>query len=154
MLCYEKNRGTLTVRLSGELDQRCAGQLRKELDELTIDPHIKHLVFDLNDLSFMDSSGIGLMIGRYKQMRRRGGERLLEPRLVAGSDFHGEQFDADLLRHRADGVCLTLPLVEDDVLAHARDCGKLRAVITCLLEVFSDVCNIAGILFRGGVAVP
>ena len=73
MLCYEKNRGTLTVRLSGELDQRCAGQLRKELDELTIDPHIKHLVFDLNDLSFMDSSGIGLMIGRYKQMRRRGG---------------------------------------------------------------------------------
>ena len=72
MLCYEKNRGTLTVRLTGELDERCAGQVRRELDELILDPRVKHLVFDLDDLSFMDSSGIGLMIGRYKQMRRRG----------------------------------------------------------------------------------
>ena len=73
MLCYEKNRDTLTVRLTGELDQRCAGQVRRELDELILDPRIKRLVFDMNELSFMDSSGIGLMIGRYKLMRRKGG---------------------------------------------------------------------------------
>lgn len=73
MLCYDKRNGTLTVRLSGELDQRRAGQVRRELDELILDPNVRRLVFDLHELSFMDSAGIGLMIGRYKQMRRRGG---------------------------------------------------------------------------------
>ena len=73
MLCYEKNRGTLTVRLTGELDQRCAGQVRRELDELILDPRVKHLVFDLDDLSFMDSSGIGLIMGRYRAVGLVGG---------------------------------------------------------------------------------
>ena len=73
MLCYEKNRGVLTVRLSGDLDHRRAGELRRELDELILDPKIRRLIFDMNDLCFMDSAGIGLLIGRYKLMRRRGG---------------------------------------------------------------------------------
>ena len=73
MLCYQKNRGTLTVRLAGELDHSRADQVRRELDELILDPRVKRLEFDLSDLSFMDSAGIGLMIGRYKRMRRRGG---------------------------------------------------------------------------------
>ena len=34
---------------------------------------LRHLVFDLSRLEFMDSSGIGLVIGRYRQMTRRGG---------------------------------------------------------------------------------
>ena len=73
MLFYEKNRGTLTVRLSGELDQRCAGEVRRQLDELLLDPRVKRLVLDLSELTFMDSSGIGLVIGRYKRLRQRGG---------------------------------------------------------------------------------
>ena len=36
-------------------------------------PKVKHLVFDLTGVSFMDSSGIGLVIGRYKALARRGG---------------------------------------------------------------------------------
>ena len=73
MLCYEKKQGTLTVCLTGELDHSSADRVRRELDELILDPKIKRLVFDMKDLCFMDSSGIGLMIGRYKQMNRRGG---------------------------------------------------------------------------------
>ena len=73
MLCYEKKRDTLTVRLSGELDHNCASRVRRELDELILDPRVKRLVFDMRDLSFMDSAGIGLLIGRYKRMRSRGG---------------------------------------------------------------------------------
>ena len=48
-------------------------QVRAELDELILDPGVRRLVFDLNGLEFMDSSGIGLIIGRYKLMARRGG---------------------------------------------------------------------------------
>ena len=35
---------------------------------------IKHIVFDLSSLGFMDSAGIGLMIGRFKTVRSRGGK--------------------------------------------------------------------------------
>ena len=73
MLCYEKNRNTLIVSLSGELDQREAAMMRDELDGLLEDGQIRRLVFDLSRLRFMDSSGIGLIIGRYKRMRRRNG---------------------------------------------------------------------------------
>ena len=73
MLLYEKKKNTLTVRLSGELDHSVAAAIRAELDELILDPRIRRLVFDLNELEFMDSSGIGLIIGRYKLMSRRGG---------------------------------------------------------------------------------
>lgn len=73
MFLYEKKKNTLTVRLTGELDHKVAAGIRAELDELILDPRVRRLVFDLNELEFMDSSGIGLIIGRYKLMARRGG---------------------------------------------------------------------------------
>lgn len=73
MLEYEKKNGSLLVRLSGELDHHCASSLREELDALIDETNARRLVFDLSNLTFMDSSGIGMMIGRYKRMRSRGG---------------------------------------------------------------------------------
>lgn len=73
MLTHEKRRGTMTVRLTGDLDHHAAAQIRPELDALIADPGVKRLVFDLSGLGFMDSSGIGMLIGRYKVMTRRGG---------------------------------------------------------------------------------
>ncbi|MEE1199400.1 MAG: anti-sigma factor antagonist [Christensenellales bacterium] len=73
MLLYEKKRNMITVRLSGELDHSMAADVRAEVDELLLDPRIRRLVFDLNELEFMDSAGIGLILGRYKLMLRRGG---------------------------------------------------------------------------------
>ena len=74
MLDYEKTRQTLTVRLSDDLDHSAASRLRPELDALLKDPSIRRLVLDLKQLRFMDSSGIGLIIGRYKILKRRGGQ--------------------------------------------------------------------------------
>lgn len=73
MLEYELQRHTLTVRLRSELDHRAAEEIRAELDELLKNRSIRRLVLDLSRLKFMDSSGIGLIIGRYKLMARRGG---------------------------------------------------------------------------------
>lgn len=73
MLDYERRRQTLTVRLEKELDHSAALRLRGELDELLRDGSIRRLVLDLKKLSFMDSSGVGFIIGRYKLMARRGG---------------------------------------------------------------------------------
>ena len=79
MLDYEKENGTVRVRLAGDLDHRRAVEIRGELDSLIADPSVRRLVFDLTGLEFMDSSGIGMMIGRYKLMKRRGGSVAVVP---------------------------------------------------------------------------
>lgn len=73
MFSYEIARGTLTVYLSGELDHRMAADVRHALDRLIDETRIRRLVFDVSRLDFMDSSGIGLIIGRYKRLSKRGG---------------------------------------------------------------------------------
>jgi len=79
MLMHEKQRGTMTVRLTGDLDHSTAMKIREELDGLIADPGVKRLVLDLSGLGFMDSSGIGMMLGRYKVMMRRGGSVAVRP---------------------------------------------------------------------------
>ena len=63
----------LIVRLAGELDHYCAQSVRRELDALIGDRSIRWLILDFSRLQFMDSSGIGVLLGRYRQMRDRGG---------------------------------------------------------------------------------
>jgi len=69
----ERKRDTLVVHLAGELDHHHAEEIREELDSLLNDPSIRHLIFDLENLHFMDSSGIGVFLGRYKRIMKRGG---------------------------------------------------------------------------------
>ena len=64
----------LIVRLAGELDHYCAQSVRRELDKLIADQTIRLLVLDFSHLQFMDSSGIGVILGRYRQLRDRGGQ--------------------------------------------------------------------------------
>ena len=73
MFSIERHGNALVVSLAGELDHSAAGHVRVELDALIADTHARSLVFDLSQLRFMDSSGIGLIIGRYKLMKRQGG---------------------------------------------------------------------------------
>ena len=63
------------VRLSGELDHHSAAPLKEKLDTL-IKSGVKdlRLVLDFRDVTLMDSSGIGLIIGRYKLLKNSGGE--------------------------------------------------------------------------------
>lgn len=63
----------LIASLEGELDHHSAESIRSEIDRAIVSGHVKHLIFDMSRLSFMDSSGIGLVIGRYKTMRSLGG---------------------------------------------------------------------------------
>ncbi len=63
----------LIVRLAGELDHCCAASVRRDLDRLISDAGVRTLILDFTALQFMDSSGIGVILGRYRQMRDRGG---------------------------------------------------------------------------------
>lgn len=73
----ERLGSTLVVKLDGELDQSCAADLREKIDR-EINLHgINNLVMDFDKVSFMDSSGIGMLIGRYKLIKARGGKMLV-----------------------------------------------------------------------------
>lgn len=63
----------LVVRLNGELDHFCAQTVRRELDQLLQDQSVRTLILDFTTLTFMDSSGIGVILGRYRILRDRGG---------------------------------------------------------------------------------
>lgn len=70
----EVKKRALLATLMGELDHHAAGKLRERFDRELSDRKIKTLIVDLNQVGFMDSSGIGLLIGRYRQMKLLGGE--------------------------------------------------------------------------------
>ena len=56
--------------LSGELDEYTAPTVRKNLDTIMdTEKGFIQIVFDLSELSFMDSTGVGVLIGRYKKMK-------------------------------------------------------------------------------------
>lgn len=61
---------TIYILLSGELDEYTAQTVRKKLD-LIFDTQkdFIQIVIDLSEMTFMDSTGVGVLIGRYKKMR-------------------------------------------------------------------------------------
>jgi len=62
------------VGLTGELDQSTTQQVKVRLMTTMAAHDVKHIVFDLKKLSFMDSSGIGIILGRYNQVKAIGGK--------------------------------------------------------------------------------
>lgn len=66
------NGTTLYISLSGELDESHAAFVRENLDEMFRSRAMNEVVLNLSKLSFMDSTGIGMLIGRYKLLRDRG----------------------------------------------------------------------------------
>ncbi len=69
----------LYIYLSGELDECSVKEMRARADRL-IDEHagLSRAVFNLAGVKFMDSTGIGFLIGRYKKLQRYGMTMLLE----------------------------------------------------------------------------
>ncbi|MBR6766143.1 MAG: anti-sigma factor antagonist, partial [Clostridia bacterium] len=61
----------LLLKLEGELDHHSAEKMRKRLDSEILKSGADTVVFDLSALSFMDSSGIGVLLGRYKLFATR-----------------------------------------------------------------------------------
>jgi stage II sporulation protein AA (anti-sigma F factor antagonist) len=70
----ETRQDVLVIRLQGELDHHTAEDLRSQADEVLRTSPVRHIVLNLADLAFMDSSGIGVILGRYKQISARAGE--------------------------------------------------------------------------------
>lgn len=66
----------LVVQVTGEVDVSTAPRLRDELSQAIADGH-HELVVDLSDVSFLDSTGLGVLVGRLKALRLQEGDMLL-----------------------------------------------------------------------------
>lgn len=68
---------TLVAKLAGEIDHHTAADLKEALDrEITL-RNIRNIVLDFDGVTFMDSSGIGVIVGRYKQISALGGKIMI-----------------------------------------------------------------------------
>ena len=72
-LKFDFNDGVLRVAIVGEINHHNAVFVRQEIDEKIQELSSKNLVLDLAEVSFMDSSGLGLVMGRYQLMKDLGG---------------------------------------------------------------------------------
>ena len=64
----------LCIRMPKEIEQHHATHIRQRADELLVDEKVKNVVFDFENTTFMDSSGIGIIIGRYRKISCFGGK--------------------------------------------------------------------------------
>ncbi|MDD3267884.1 MAG: anti-sigma F factor antagonist [Syntrophomonadaceae bacterium] len=73
-LDYKLVRNTLVVKVKGELDMVIAERVRDEIDNRITENQIKNLILNLEKVTFIDSSGLGLIIGRYKKINSLNGK--------------------------------------------------------------------------------
>lgn len=71
---YEAKNQTLVIHLPKQLDHHNSMNLKYETDLLMAENYITRIVFDFSETEFMDSSGIGILMTRYKQMRASRGK--------------------------------------------------------------------------------
>jgi stage II sporulation protein AA (anti-sigma F factor antagonist) len=71
---YELKGTTLWVHLEGELDHHLAQQVKKKCQLIMVSNPVENIGFDFLHTDFMDSSGVGMIMGRYQEVRALGGK--------------------------------------------------------------------------------
>lgn len=71
---FDVSNGILIAHIEGELDHHNSASLRKEIDRSMKTFECRDLILDLAGVGFMDSSGIGIALGRYKKLAKIGGK--------------------------------------------------------------------------------
>ena len=74
---FEMTDDILIANLDGELDHHSSAVIREEIDKTVDAFHSKHLIFNFEKVTFMDSSGIGVVMGRYNKITQLGGRLII-----------------------------------------------------------------------------
>ncbi|MDD4371300.1 MAG: anti-sigma factor antagonist [Anaerostipes sp.] len=71
---YQVNGKKLYIKLDGELDHHLAEKVKYQCELILRSYFIKEIIFDFEHSDFMDSSGVGLILGRYQKIHAVGGK--------------------------------------------------------------------------------
>ncbi|MBE6688166.1 MAG: STAS domain-containing protein [Ruminococcaceae bacterium] len=69
-----KENGVMTVKITGDIDHHTCKDLRNEIDSILLCESPECMLFDLTECDFMDSSGLGLILGRFRKCTENGCE--------------------------------------------------------------------------------
>jgi stage II sporulation protein AA (anti-sigma F factor antagonist) len=72
--CFEIHNNTVWAAIDGEVDMNVAARWREVLDKELAASMARNLTFDFSEVRFIDSSGLGVVLGRYKRVLTRGGK--------------------------------------------------------------------------------
>lgn len=72
-ISYQKEDKQLLVEITEEIDHHAAEKIRRKVDDEITRHMPRKTIFDFSRVTFMDSAGIGMLIGRYKMMKLIGG---------------------------------------------------------------------------------
>lgn len=70
---FDENDNCLYIQITEEIDHHTTEKIRRKMDNEITRFMPRKVVFDFSEVSFMDSAGIGLLIGRYKLIKMLGG---------------------------------------------------------------------------------
>lgn len=70
---YIKKDKQLVIEITEDIDHHVAERIRRKIDEQITRYMPRKTIFDFSRVTFMDSAGIGMIIGRYKMMKLIGG---------------------------------------------------------------------------------
>jgi stage II sporulation protein AA (anti-sigma F factor antagonist) len=104
-----RRKNNLIVRLKGELDHHTANIFRQPVEKELEKDIIQNLILNVENLTFMDSSGIGVILGRYKQIKDRGGKVI-----ICGLGQHNKKI------LQLGGLLKIIPVCSDENNALAR----------------------------------
>jgi stage II sporulation protein AA (anti-sigma F factor antagonist) len=71
MIEHKLFKDSLYIKITGELDQSAAPALREKIDALIQTLAFEKLILDMSGLQFMDSAGVGLLMGRYRLIKNK-----------------------------------------------------------------------------------
>ncbi len=75
---YKEKSKQLIFEITEEIDHHMVEKIRRKMDNEITRYVPREIVFDFNKVTFMDSAGIGMLIGRYKMIKRLGGNANLK----------------------------------------------------------------------------
>ena len=71
---YVPDEKVLTLKVTEEIDEHTTEKLRRKMDNEITRFLPRKVIFDFSEVNFMDSAGIGMLLGRYKVIKMLGGE--------------------------------------------------------------------------------
>lgn len=71
---FEVMDNCLVIRAGKEIDHHSASVIREQADDCIMKNQVRHVIFDFQETDFMDSSGIGVIMGRYRMIQKIGGK--------------------------------------------------------------------------------
>lgn len=76
-LILHNEKKTLIVQLLGDLDLVSADEIREKIDQSLKETRAQNLLFDLSQNTFMDSSGLGVLLGRFRHIKEKQGQMII-----------------------------------------------------------------------------